>query len=265
MLEAVIKAAKIGGEVLRRNLYKARELQFDRKRISDYVCEVDKQSQAEIIEFIRKEYPEHAILAEESGGRIAGGEYRWIIDPLDGTTNYLHGFPVFAVSVAVEEYNSRAQRYGEMQAGAVYNPVSQDLYYGERGKGAFKNGERIQVSRCTDFSRALLATGFPFREKEYLEEFLAIFRRMFNHCSGIRRAGSAALDLCWVAEGVFDGFWEKGLSAWDMAAGSLLVKESGGKVTDFTGGGDYLASGNIAAGAPEILSKMLKFINQERL
>jgi len=263
MLDAVINAAKIGGEVLLRNFDNARNLKFDRKRANDYVSEVDRLSQEKILEFILKEFPHHAVLAEEEGGGVEGEEYRWIIDPLDGTTNYLHGFPVFCVSVAVEEYNIDDEGFGRIIAGTVLNPVSQDLYHSEIGKGAFKNGDSIRVNSSSDFSNTLLATGFPFREKEYLEEYLSIFRRMFNHCSGIRRAGSAALDLCWTAEGAFDGFWEKGLSVWDMAAGSLIVLEAGGVISDFSGGKRYLETGNIIAGSPSAQKKMLALIKRE--
>lgn len=261
MLETAIQAARIGGEILIANFNSQAAKNFTRKGDSDYVTEIDKLSQTAIVEYIMKRFPQHALLAEEAGGGIEGEDFRWIIDPLDGTTNYIHGFPAFAVSVAVEKYEAGQEGFGPIQAGAVINPLTNDIYYAEKGKGAFHNGRKITVSRCSEFRNALIATGFPFREKEYLEEFLNIFRRMFNSCSGIRRAGAAALDLCWTASGALDGFWEKGLSVWDLAAGCLIVEEAGGVVSDFNEEYKYLESGNIIAANPKIYPLMLNILS----
>ena len=261
MLETAIQAARIGAKIILANFNSHSAKDFTRKADSDYVTEIDKLSQTAVVEYILKRFPSHAILAEEAGGGVEGDDFRWIIDPLDGTTNYIHGFPVFAVSVAVEKYQTGQIGFGSVQAGAVINPLSNELYYAEKGKGAFCNDQKITVSSCSEFRNALIATGFPFREKGYLEEFLNIFRRMFKSCSGIRRAGAAALDLCWVASGALDGFWEKGLSAWDLAAGCLIIEEAGGVVCDFNKGRKYLETGNIIAANPTIHPSMVNIVS----
>lgn len=260
MLDAVKNAALIGGKILTGYFDRADRMNFDRKRAGDFVSAADRDSQHEILSFVNKYFPDHAVLAEEEGGGIEGSGYRWIIDPLDGTTNFLHKFPVFAVSVAVELYDPESEGFGPVEYAAVFNPASGDMYSAERNKGAFLNDDRIHVSSRTDMNDALLATGFPFRDKDYLDDFLRIFRSMFSRCSGIRRAGSAAQDLCWTACGALDGFWEKGLSPWDIAAGSLIIEEAGGVVTDFRGGDEYLASGNVVAGPEIIMKQMLKLL-----
>lgn len=260
MLDTAINAAKIGGEIIMRHYRDGGVSDFERKRDSDYVTQVDLESQNAIVEYILQKYPHHAILAEEEGGK-EGEEFRWIIDPLDGTTNFIHRFPQFAVSVAAERMDESAGNSGVMEVGAVLNPVNGELYSAQRGKGAFLNGRQIKVSGRSRMADCLLATGFPFREKDYLEKFLDIFRRMFYEVSDIRRAGAAALDLCWVASGTLDGFWEQGLSAWDVAAGSLIVTEAGGTVVDFSSGGKYIYNSEIVAATPEIAQSMLKLIS----
>ena len=260
MLDAVIRAANIGGKVLMKNFDNARRLKYDRKKGNDYVSEVDHKSQREIIRFIESEFPDHAILAEEDGGGKEGRDFRWIIDPLDGTTNYLHGFPVFTVSIALEEYHPSQSDFGPIKCGAVLNPVLESLYYAESGKGAYKNSVKIYVNENIVFDEALLATGFPFRDKDYLDNFLTIFKGMFDRCSGVRRAGSAAQDLCWVAEGALDGFWEKGLSPWDVAAGAMIVQEAQGSVMDFSGGNNFIGDNTIIACSKSIRSDMMEII-----
>ena len=188
MLDTAIKAAKIGGQIIFEHWRKESPKSVAIKSDSDYVTEIDRQSQSAIIEFIRKCHPHHAIMAEETEEELSGSEYRWIIDPLDGTTNYIHGLPVFAVSVAVEKLEENPSGIGEIIAGAVFDPVREDIYYAEKGAGAFRNGKKIQVSGRNDMKSALLATGFPFRDKDYLETFFRIFRSMFEVCSDIRRA-----------------------------------------------------------------------------
>ncbi len=258
LLETAKGAALVGGEVLLRHYRKGGIGKVEHKSEKDYVTEVDLESQRAIVSYVLERFPSHGILAEERGGGISGEDYRWIIDPLDGTTNFIHSFPVFAVSVAVERMASGVEGFGEIEAGAVLNPVSGELSYAGRGLGAFRNGESISVSHRVEFSDCLLATGFPFREKDYLGDFLELFSRLFHAVSGIRRAGAAALDLCWTASGALDGFWEKGLSPWDMAAGSLIVREAGGIVSGFGGEPDYLETGNIVAATPEIQGKILE-------
>ena len=261
MIETAIEAARTGAKILMEGLTSPGfRNHIELKSASDYVTDIDRKSQEAIVELILKRFPGHAIMAEESGGGIDGDEMRWIIDPLDGTTNYIHGFPVFAVSVAAERYDRNRPGFGEILVGAVINPSSNDLYCAEASKGAFCKGERIKVSGRNELAECILATGFPFREKRYLEEFLTIFRRVFYSVSGVRRTGSAAMDLCWTAHGALDGFWEKGLSPWDMAAGSLIIKEAGGIVSDFKGGDDYLSSGNILTSTPDIHERMLELI-----
>lgn len=261
MLKTAIEAAQAGSKVLLDSLRNGEQIQgIDRKSASDFVTEVDRRSQETIIELILRRFPHHAVMAEETGGGVSGREFRWIIDPLDGTTNFIHGFPVFAVSVAAERYEPGSGGFGPIEAGAVVNPVSGELFSAQMGKGAFRNGERISVSGRARLEDCIFATGFPFREKDYLEEFFRIFRNMFQAVSGIRRAGAAALDLCWTASGALDGFWEKGLSPWDLAAGCLIVAEAGGMVSDFEGGQNHLVSGNIVASTPEIHRRMLELI-----
>lgn len=262
LYSAAVEAAQIGGKILLANAHRARSVKFDQKSAYDYVSEVDKASQNAIIEFIARRFPGHAVLAEEEGGGIQGSEYRWIIDPLDGTTNYLHNFPVFAVSVAVEKYSPAQDGFGKIVAGTVINPVLSEIYSAAENSGAYLNEIPIRVSSQTDFGAALLATGFPFRDKEYLTEFLRIFQNMFISCNSVRRAGAAALDQCWVASGVLDGFWEKGLAPWDIAAGSLIITEAGGVVSDFCGLQEYMSSGNIIAAPAQFHQNMLELISK---
>ncbi|MBC8204950.1 inositol monophosphatase [bacterium] len=260
LLQTAVNAARIGGDIIMRHYYNNNVKKLTHKKPSDYVTEVDRESQDAIVEYILKRFPHHAILAEEEGGGKEGEECRWIIDPLDGTTNFIHHFPVFAVSVAVERLDDSPRDVSSIEAGAVLNPVSGELFSAQSGGGAFLNGKSIKVSGRSKIEDCLIATGFPFRNKDYLEEFLTIFKRMFNAVSGIRRAGAAAIDLCWVASGALDGFWEQGLSPWDVAAGSLIVKEAGGTLSDFQGGSGYIWNREIIAAAPGIHQMMLNLI-----
>jgi myo-inositol-1(or 4)-monophosphatase len=213
---------------------------------------VDRQAEAEIIQILRTAYPDHAILAEETGAQ-KGNDFLWIIDPLDGTTNFLHGYPQFGVSIAL-------QHKGRLEQAVVFDPHKNELYTATRGAGAQLNDRRIRVSPVTDLSYALLGTGFPFRQTQNLEVWINTLRELLPNVSGVRRAGSASLDLAHVACGRFDGFWEFGLSAWDMAAGCLLIQEAGGLVSDFGGGQDYLTTGNVLAGNPRIHAELLRRI-----
>lgn len=256
MLNIAIRAARQGGNVIARYVDKVDTLTVDTKQHNDFVTEVDRNAEQEIISVLRKSFPNHSILAEESGtidARDSSDEFQWVIDPLDGTTNYLHGFPQFAVSIALKHK-------GRLDQAVVYDPISQELFTASRGDGATLNSRRLRVTKRSSLEGALLGTGFPFRQPEYLDAYLNMFKALHKDTAGIRRAGSAALDLAYVAAGRLDGFWEIGLNEWDMAAGALLIKEAGGIVTDFAGGDDYLKTGNVVAGTPKVLKSILKTI-----
>ncbi len=227
-------------------------LNVSTKHMNEFVTEVDREAEAIIVGDIRKAYPGHAILAEESG---ASGESadRWIIDPLDGTTNYVHGFPQFCVSIALEHR-------GRLEQAVVFDPLRQELFTASRGAGARLDERRIRVSRSSGLEGSLLGTGFPFRGAYDLETYLATVRALVPRSAGIRRAGAAALDLAYVAAGRLDGFWEFGLEPWDMAAGVLLIREAGGLTTDADGDEHYMASGNIVTGTPKVLRELIKVI-----
>lgn len=252
MLNTATKAARRAGNVIVRHLDQVHRLDVASKGKNDFVSQVDRWAEAEIIQVLRAAYPNHAILAEESGSH-SGDDYEWIIDPLDGTTNYLHGFPQFAVSIAL--------RYkGQLQHGLVFDPLRDELFLASRGRGARLNDRRIRVSDVVRMEDALLGTGFPFRALHNLDTWLLTFRALFPRCSGIRRAGSAALDLAYVAAARFDGFWEMQLNPWDLAAGCVLIQEAGGLVSDFDGESSHLVSGNVIAANPHIYSEMQKTI-----
>lgn len=256
MLNTAVKAARRAGTVIMRHADRLDRLAVEPKGRNDFVTEVDRRAEAEIIDILRGAYPDHAILAEESGTHHAGDRYLWIIDPLDGTTNFLHGYPHFAVSIAL-------QSKGKLEQAVVFDPHRNELYTASRGQGAHLNDRRIRVSKITDMQHALLGTGFPFRSQEYLDLWVRTFRVLMPDSSGVRRAGSAALDLAHVACGRFDGFWEFGLHLWDMAAGCLLIEEAGGMVSDPAGGQDHFHSGNLLAGNPKIHEEMLKRIKPQ--
>ncbi len=231
-----VGAAMQAGRIL--SEYAGKTIRIDAKQHHDFVTEVDQRSEEAIIQYIRRAFPGHDILAEESGADPKGGDYRWIIDPLDGTTNFIHGMPMYAVSIALEVA-------GDLTVAVVYEPVRRELFVAEKGRGAYLNDRRLSVSRTSTLSRCLLATGFPFRDFSLVDDYLKSFRYFMSHVSGIRRAGSAALDLCYLACGRFDGFWELNLKPWDMAAGVLIIREAGGLVTSPSGGTDFLYRGNI--------------------
>lgn len=251
-LNIAVRAARSAGNVIIRNLGKLDTLAIHTKDRNDFVTEVDRQAEQEIIFILRKAFPGHGILAEESGVQ-EGDEYQWIIDPLDGTTNFLHGFPQFAVSIAL-------RHKGRMEQAVIYDPLRQELFTASRGAGATLNDRRIRVTKRNTLEGSLLGTGFPFKSQQHLDTYLDMFRALFPQVAGIRRAGSAALDLAYVASGRLDGFWEIGLSIWDMAAGVLLIQESGGLSSDFSGGDSHLESGNIVAGNPKLFAEILKTI-----
>jgi myo-inositol-1(or 4)-monophosphatase len=250
-LTVAIGAAHDAGSFIMKNLGTISSDDIKSKKASDFVTHVDRESEQIIIETVKKHFPAHFFLAEESIHEAAQGEFRWIIDPLDGTTNYIHGYPVFSVSIALE-YR------GEMILGVVFDPMRHELFTAEKGKGAYVNTSHMSVSSVTSLRHALITTGFPFRQKEHIDSYLKLFKTIFHKVSDIRRAGSAALDLAHLACGRCDGFFEIGLSPWDIAAGSIMIREAGGIVTDFAGGEEYLSTGNIIAGNPLVQRELLQ-------
>ncbi len=253
ILNIAIQAAYNAGTIIQQESRNLEHLNIERKGFNDFVSEVDKRAEQAIIHTILKAYPRHNILGEEGGNVDNGSEITWIIDPLDGTTNYLHGHPQYSVSIAVKEGD-------KITHGVVFDPNRNDIFTAELGKGAQLNNGRIRVSRQSSLADSLLATGFPTYDMSFLDRYLAIFREMLQSTAGQRRAGSAALDLAYVAAGMVDGFWEFNLKPWDIAAGYLLIKEAGGLVCDFDGGQDMLNSGNIIAANPKLVSPILKII-----
>lgn len=250
LLNIAVRAARRAGDLIVRHLDRRDTLKVSRKQHNDFVSEVDRLAEADIIETVRRNYPDHAFLAEESG-ESGSSEVRWIIDPLDGTTNFLHGFPVFAVSIAVEVR-------GRLEHGVVYDPLRQELFTASRGAGAQLDGRRVRVSTCRELAPALLGTGFPFRNHSRLDAYLAMFKTLVEKTAGLRRPGAASLDLAYVAAGRLDGFFELGLKPWDIAAGALLIQEAGGLVGDLNGGVDYLTSGDVLAANPKLFQVLAK-------
>jgi myo-inositol-1(or 4)-monophosphatase len=255
MLNTAIKAARKAGSIITRASSDLDRLTVRRKRHNDYVSEVDHAAEDAIIRTLREAYPSHAFLAEESGASSTGAEpeHLWIIDPLDGTTNFLHGFPQYCVSIALKHK-------GVLQQAVVYDPTRNELFTATRGAGAYLNDRRLRVSGTDRLEDALIGTGFPFREFSHFDDYLRMFGKVTRHCAGVRRPGAAALDLAWLAAGRTDGFWEMGLSPWDMAAGVLLVREAGGLVGDFEGGEGFLDSGRIVAGNSKVFAPLLQLL-----
>lgn len=252
MLNTAVKAARRAGQIINRASLDLDALTVKNKGHNDFVSEVDRAAEQAIISILLEAYPSHGILAEESGTQ-GDSEFQWIIDPLDGTTNFLHGFPQYAVSIAM-------MHKGVLTHGVVYDPSRNDLFTASRGAGAFLNDRRIRVSKRENLKDALIGTGFPFREFSHMDAYLGMFRDLAQKTAGIRRPGSAALDLAYTAAGRFDGFWEIGLNIWDIAAGALLIQEAGGLVGDFKGEQDYLKTGNTLAGNPRIFAQLLQVI-----
>jgi len=250
-LETAVSAARIAGDFILENLGKISNDDIDIKQRSDFVTYVDRESEQLIITTIKDVFPGHHFLAEESLKDTSGHEYRWIIDPLDGTTNFIHSYPAFSVSIALEHNN-------EIILGVIFDPQKNELFTAEKGKGAFLNGQPFKVSKITDINSGLVTTGFPFKRKELIDPYLKLFKNILFRVSDIRRAGSAALDLAHLACGRCEAFFEIGLSPWDIAAGVIMIKEAGGIVTDFGGGTDFMRTGNIVAGTPVIHPEILK-------
>ena len=245
LLETALSAAQAGADVIKR-YFRSEDLAVDRKGTNDFVTQADHESEAAVLAAIRRRYPNHRILAEEGSGAGEGeGDHQWLIDPLDGTTNFLQGLPVYCCSVA-------CRRGDEVLAGVIVDPEGGNVFTATRGHGAFWNGKPMKVSDHAGLGGAFLATGYPFRALPTLDLYLAVFREVFQQAKAIRRCGSAALDLAYTAAGVYDGFFEFRLSPWDLGAGVLLIQEAGGVVTDVDGSDRYFQGGNVVAGGPSV-------------
>jgi len=251
LLNIAMRAARRAGDIIVKSLSRLDSLKIDTKGRNDFVTDIDRKAEADIIATIRRSYPQHAVLAEESG-RSGNDEFVWIIDPLDGTTNFLHGFPTFAVSIAVEQK-------GRLQHAVVYDPMRQEFFTASRGDGAQLEGKKMRVSAQRTLEGALIGTGFPFREGANLDAYLAMLKVVMSTAAGVRRPGAASLDLAYVAAGRIDGFWEFGLSPWDTAAGTLLIQEAGGRVGT-PAGAEYALGSNIVAGNPKVYQALLDAI-----
>jgi len=249
-MNTAVRAARKAGEIIVRGLARFEGVETASKGLNDYVTSIDHAAEAAIIDILREAYPHHAFLAEESGAS-GNADTTWIIDPLDGTTNFMHGFPQFAVSIA-------CQVQGRMEHAVIYDPMRQELFTSSRGQGAYLENRRLRVSRQRTLEGSLIATGFPYRENlHYLDAYMAMMRTIITRSSGLRRPGAASLDLAYVAAGRVDGFWEIGLKPWDTAAGSLLIREAGGLIGTLDGG-EYKQNGNIVAGNPRIFNELLE-------
>jgi len=253
LLNIAVKAARRAGTIINRASLDRTQLEIRAKSKNDFVTQVDKAAESAIIDVIRQAYPDHAILGEESGasgGKGGKAEYRWIIDPLDGTTNFIHGFPQYCISIALQHRGAAAH-------GVVFDPLKNELFTASRGAGAFLDDRRMRVSKCAQLKDALVGTGIPFKEVAGVDRYLRQLKEVMLNSAGVRRAGAAALDLAYVAAGRLDAFWERGLAPWDMAAGALMIQEAGGLVGDLAGNSDYLDLGEIAAATPRVFPQLL--------
>lgn len=255
MLNVAVEAVKEAGKFLKYSIGRVRSVETKKGEVRNLVSEIDKMSEEKIIGIIKRHYPNHAILAEESGGSETTSEYKWIIDPLDGTTNFLHGVPIYCVTIAVE-------RKEEVVAGVIYDPNLDELFTSEKGSGAYLNGKRMAVSHTSALIQSLLVTGFPYDIAKNPDHATEHFVNFLVEARGIRRLGSAALDLAYTAAGRFDGFWEVNLNPWDMAAGMLFVCEAGGKVTDFAGAPTSIYKKQVLASNGRIHDAMLNVIKK---
>jgi len=256
MLNTAVKAARKAGTIITRAAFDVDKLTIRTKRQHDFVSEVDDAAEHAIIGVLRDAYPGHGILAEESGYKDRNAEYLWVIDPLDGTTNFLHGFPQYCVSIGL-------LHKGKPTQDVVYDPSRNELFTASKGAGAYLNDRRIRVSKLDKLDTALIGTGFPFKMIENIDRYLGMLRRVMKTTSGVRRPGAAALDLAYVACGRTDGFWELGLSPWDMCAGALLIREAGGLVGDLNGDDGFLEKGEIVAANAKLFGALLKLLNEK--
>jgi myo-inositol-1(or 4)-monophosphatase len=257
MLNTAIKAARRAGSFINRATNDLDKLTVEQKAQNDFVSEVDRAAEQAIIEVLKDAYPQHSILAEESGLSETLSEYQWIIDPLDGTTNFLHGFPQYCVSIALSVK-------GVVNHGVIFDPTRNDLFTASKGGGAFLNDRRIRVSKTLQLKDSLIGTGFPYKEFSQFDRYIGMFKEVTQKSAGVRRPGAAALDLAYLACGRYDGFWEMGLSPWDVAAGGLMIKEAGGLITDFSGEEGFMDNGNVVAATPKVFPALLKIIQSHR-
>ncbi len=256
MLNTAVKAARRGAAIINRASFDLDRVKVTEKNPNDFVTEVDQAAEQAIIEILKTAYPDHAILAEESGASVNlhdDNENVWIIDPLDGTTNFIHGFPQYCVSIAL-------QQRGQITQAVVYDPTRNDLFTATKGSGAYLNEKRMRVTKRDKIADALIGTGFPCRAGDNIDEYLQMFKLMTQSSAGLRSPGAAALDLAYVACGRIDGFFQKTLRPWDIAAGSLLITESGGIVGTFEGESDYLYNGDVLAGTPKVFAQMVSLL-----
>lgn len=259
MLTTAVKAARRAGNIINRGARDLDLLKVSSKGPKDFVSEIDHAAEAAIVDTLLGAYPDHAILAEEgtAKGKNENAEHVWVIDPLDGTTNFLHGFPQYCVSIAL-------MHRGVVTQGVIYDPIRNDLFTATRGRGAFQNDRRIRVSKRQHLRDCLIGTGFPYRDGNHLDSYLSMMKEMITQTAGLRRPGSAALDLAYVAAGCYDGFFEVGLNPWDVAAGSLLILEAGGLIGNLSGEGDYLHGGQVIAGNPRVFAQMVQVLSPFR-
>jgi myo-inositol-1(or 4)-monophosphatase len=251
MLRKAIEASRLAGEAIRHYANQPQKLDVENKDHNDFVTKVDREAETLIVRLLQRAYPEHGFLGEEGGKQGVDSDYEWVIDPLDGTTNFLYGIPQFSVSIALKHK-------GRLAIGVVYDPLRDETFAAARGDGATLNGRRIRVSERSSMQSALLGTGVPFRANQDLDLYLKTMKALLPDTAGVRRPGSAALDLSYVACGRFDGFWEFGLNEWDMAAGALLVQEAGGLISDMHGNNTHMQTGNVVAGNPKVFKEMIK-------
>jgi myo-inositol-1(or 4)-monophosphatase len=259
MLNIAVRAARAAGSIIARGFENRDDLNIEQKGLNDFVTKIDKEAEFAIISKIQETYPDHSFICEEGGNINNNADFTWVIDPLDGTTNFIKGIPHFAVSIAL-------LHKGKLDQAVVFDPIRGELFVGSKGAGTQLNGYRVRASKSKDLSSTILATAFPFRDKARIEEALKQFNRIFAQVGDVRRSGSAALDLAYVAAGRYDGYWEKGLQSWDMAAGELLVKEAGGLITDFAGNNDPLyaelkqagSANGLVAGNPRVVQHIVK-------
>lgn len=255
MLNIAVRAARTAGNIITRGFENRDDLNIDMKGANDFVTKVDREAEAAIISKIQQSYPDHSFLGEESGETLDNPDYQWIIDPLDGTTNFIQGIPHFAVSIALKIK-------GKLEIAVIFDPIRGDLFTATKGQGAQLNGFRIRCGKRRELSSAIIATAFPFRDKARIADYMSKFTPILIQSGDIRRSGSAALDMAYTAAGKYDGYFEAKLKPWDIAAGMLLIRESGGVVTDFQGGENILASGDVVCGNPKITQQLLKHLNK---
>jgi len=255
MLNVAVKAARRAATIINRASLNLERLQIDRKQHNDFVTEVDKAAEEAIIETLNEAYPNHGFLAEESGELLNNSDHIWIIDPLDGTTNFIHGFPQYAISIALSVN-------GVLQQAVIYDPNRDELFSASKGGGAYVDRRRLRVADQIKLENALIGTGFPYRQDQDVDQYLKIFADMTRQCAGLRRPGAASLDLAYVAAGRYDGFFESELKPWDMAAGALIITEAGGLVGNYRGEEGFLESGEIMAGNPRIFAQMAQVLGK---